>query len=136
MAERSDGFPWPSYYGHFRFFEQRMDAHSHVIKVQTHGDGVYELTNVYGSKLRVFICECYSFGAAEYAETKEALGKLDAIVINSAWCGYTMDAKRLARSDKVGLFKIASFMSALNKANVWEYLTDTEQETFKKNGWL
>jgi hypothetical protein len=63
------------------------------------------------------------------------LGELDAIVINSAWCDYTMQAKRLAREKKVGLFKIGTFMSALNKADFWTYLTDMERETFHKNGW-
>jgi hypothetical protein len=27
-------------------------------------------------------------------------------------------------------------MSALNKVNVWDHLTEAEHETFKKNGWL
>jgi hypothetical protein len=89
MDRPSDGFPWPPYYGHFRFFEQRMNTHSHVAALQACGDGIYELTNKYSRTLRVFICECYSFGAAEYVETKDTLGSLDAIVINSAWCGYT-----------------------------------------------
>lgn len=88
------------------------------------------------SESRLRYCECYSFGAAEYVETSNALGKLDAVVINSAWCGYTMDAKHLARSQKVGLFTIGGFMSALNKANFWEHLTEEEQEVFKKKGWI
>jgi hypothetical protein len=102
MPGHSDKFPWPSYYGNFTFFEQRMNAHSGVVGVKAEGDGVYELTTKYLKTLRIFICECYSFGAAEYVETTQALGKLDAVVINSAWCGYTMEAKRLARNDKVG----------------------------------
>ena len=136
MTGYSDKFPWPPYYGHFAFFEQRMNAHSGVASLKAQGDGVYELTTKFGKTLRVFACECYSFGIAEYIETMQALGKLDAIVINSAWCGYTMDAKRLTRNDKVGLFKIGDFMSALNKVDFWDHLTEAELETFKEKGWL
>lgn len=135
MTRPSDKFPWRPYYGHFAFFEQRMNAHSNVASLKANGDGVYELTTKFGRTLKIFICECYSFGAAEYIETIEALGKLDAIVINSIWCGYTMDAKRFTRNDKVGLFQIGNFMSALNKVDVWDHLTKVELETFKKNGW-
>ena len=136
MAAHSVKFPWPPYYGHFRFFEEKMSSHSHITKVEPQSHGVYKLTNLYGDVLRVFICECYSFGAAELTETVDALGKLDVIVINSAWCGYTMDAKRLARGSKIGLFRIGDFMSALNKADYSQHLNAREREVFKENGWL
>jgi hypothetical protein len=136
MVAHSDTFPWPPYYGHFRFFEERMISHSHITNVEPQGGGVYELTDLFGKALRVFICECYSFGAAELTETLDTLGKLDVIVINSAWCGYTMDAKRLARGSKIGLFKIGDFMSALNRADYSQHLNDREREVFKENGWL
>ena len=136
MPAHSQQFPWPPYYGHFLFFEQRMGQHSSVTNIKACGAGVYELTNAFGNLIRVFICECYSFGAAEYIETIKKVGNLDAIVINSAWCGYTMDAKRMARADKVGLFKIGDFMSALNRANTWEFPNKTETEFFTQKGWL
>jgi hypothetical protein len=47
-----------------------------------------------------------------------------------------MDAKGMARADKVGLFKIGDFMSALNRANTWEFLNKTETEFFTQKGWL
>ena len=52
------------------------------------------LTTKAGKSLRAFICECYSFGGAEYFETIQSLGKMDVIVINSDWCGYTTEAER------------------------------------------
>jgi len=113
-----------------------MGQHSCVTNIKACGAGVYELTNVFGNVIKVFICECYSFGAAEYIETVENISKLDAIVINSAWCGYTMDAKRMARANRVGLFKIGDFMSALNGVNMWEFLNKTETEFFSQKGWI
>jgi hypothetical protein len=47
-----------------------------------------------------------------------------------------MEAKRKARADQVGLFKIGDFMSALNRANMWEFLNKTEIEYFTQKGWL
>jgi hypothetical protein len=93
------------------------------------GNGLYEITTKYGDTLRVFVCECYSFGAAEYIETVEELGDLDAILINSAWCSYTIEAKHLCRKNKVGLFKIADLMSALNKQALSTHLNKDEKET-------
>lgn len=135
MSENGN-FPWPSHYGHFNFFEQRMEAHSRVASLTTIGDGLYELTLKSGKPLRIFICECYSFGVAEYVETVAILGKLDAVVINSVWCGYTWEAKKHCRDVQVGLYKIRDFMAALNKKELWTYLDEFELEHFKKNGWL
>jgi hypothetical protein len=136
VVEETSAFPWPSYYGHFNFFEARMRGHSRITGIKGDGNGIYNLTLASGGSMRIFICECYSFGVAEYVETIEKLGQLDVIVVNSAWCGYTWDAKRTARSDKVGLYKIADFMAALNKPKVWDYLNDSEKEAFKTKGWL
>jgi len=136
MQEPSSDFPWPPYYGHFRFFESRMKSHSQVMALKALGNGLYEMTTKYGDTLRVFVCECYSFGTAEYIETTEAVGEIDVILINSAWCGYTLEAKRLCRANKVGLFKIGDLMAALNKQGLSNHLNGSEQEIFKKNGWL
>lgn len=135
MRKHSDSYPWPPYYGHFKFFEERMKTHSQIASLTAMGGGVYELKTKYGNILKVFICECYCFGTAEYIETLEKLGSLNAILINSAWCSYTPDAKRTAREAHVGLFRIGDFMSALNKARYWEHLTEAEKEDFQKRGW-
>jgi hypothetical protein len=113
-----------------------MKAHGRVSRLNGIGDGVYELTLGSGRVLKVFICECYSYGAAEYVETIQNLGKLDAIIINSNWCGYTTEAKLLCRSEKVGLFDIGDFMGALNKPEIWSYLNEHDLELFKEKGWL
>jgi hypothetical protein len=136
MPAHSEDFPWPSHYGHFKFFENQMKEHHCVSNLSAINHCVYELTLTSRKILRVFICECYSFGAAEYVETAEALGRIDAIIINSAWCGYTHEAKRLCRDKKVGLFKIGDFMAALNKPEFWSYLDKRETEIFKEKGWL
>ncbi|MCF1741459.1 hypothetical protein [Paradevosia shaoguanensis] len=136
MAARNDSFPWTSHYGHYRFFETQMARHGQVKSLKSLGDGVYELVWAKGSTLRAFICECYAFGVAEYLETTDKVGKVDAVIINSMWCGYTPDAKRYCREEKVGLFRITEFMSALHRNDYWAYLTDEEKDYFRKQGWL
>lgn len=136
MVAHSEIFPWPSHYGHFRYFEAQMKKHGRVADLTAQGDGVYQLTRTQGETLRVFICECYAFGVAEYMETIENIGEVDVVIINSAWCGYTPDAKFHCRESNVGLFNIGEFMGALHREDFWCYLTDTEKEYFKKQGWL
>jgi hypothetical protein len=111
-----------------------MRSHSKVADVRNVGAGLYEIALIDGRTLRVFICECYSFGLAEYFESVEKLDALDAVIINSNWCGYTMEAKLHCRASSVGLFDIGGFMSALNLRNHWEYLTKQEKEYLEKNG--
>ena len=136
MAARNEAFPWTSHYGHYRYFEERMALHRRVVSLKPQADGVYELARTQGDTLRIFICECYAFGVAQYIETVDQLGEINAVIINSAWCGYAPAAKRHCRDSNVGLFKINELMGALHKADYWLYLTDAEKEYFEKQGWL
>lgn len=123
-------------YEHYRFFEDQMKAHSRVLSIEPQGEGLYLITLHDDRHLRIFICECYSFGVAEYMETTEKLGPLDAIIINSNWCGYTDEVKAQCRNKHVGLFKIGDFMAALNLQDSWVYLNEREKERLRKRGLL
>lgn len=136
MPAQNTEFPWMSYYGHYNFFEDRMLSHKKIHGIQNIGGGLYEINLDDERVIKVFICECYSFGLAEYYETVEKIGKIQAVIINSNWCGYTAEAKHYCREHGVGLFNIGEFMAALNMKNFWEYLTKYEREYFKENGWL
>lgn len=136
MAAHSEIFPWRSHYGHYKYFEGLMAKHAKVTSLTPKGDGVYNLTRSQGDTLRVFICECYAFGVAEYMETVERLGRIDALIISSMWCSYSPNAKRNCRDTNVGLFTIRGFMGALHHKEYWNYLTAEEKEYFKEQGWL
>lgn len=136
MAANSESFPWPSYYGHYDFFEGRMDRHGKVAALVQQREGVYDLTLKDGRALRAFICECYAFGVAEFMEVVERIGSVDVVIIDSAWCGYSPEAKRHCREIGVGLFKIGEFMAALNRKDFWNYLTEQQTEYFEACGWL
>ena len=136
MPAHSEDFPWPSAYGHFNFFEQRMRTHSRVRDLKALGNGRYRLTKTDGNVLETFICECYSYGVAEYLETISKFGKLDAVIISSNWCGYTDDLKMQCRHERVGLFSIRDFMAAVNRAEFWAYLSDWDTDRYKRRGLL
>lgn len=136
MPAHSNEFPWPSYYGHFKFFEEKIKYHSAVKSLSGGEGGVYVVGRHIGDDLRVFVCDCYSFGYAEFIDTVTRLGGVDAIVVNSTWCGYTMDAKKAAYERRIGVFRLRDFMASLNKRDVWTYLDERDSELFEKNGWL
>ena len=122
MTGHSEIFPWPSYYGHYQFFEMAMNQHGKVIRCIAEGDGVYKISRTQGDELRIFICECYAFGIAQYIESVQQLGHLDAIIINSAWCGYSHQVKAHCIDNNVGVFKIREFMGALHQNDYWNYV--------------
>lgn len=127
MAAFNKNFPWLSHYGHYRFFESQLRLHSKISKFEKIQDGLYKIAIKGGRELKIFICECYSFGVAEYYEVVEKLGEVDAIVINSNWCGYSPDAKQHCRELSIGVFKIGEFMGAVNLQRFWEYIAPDER---------
>lgn len=136
MPAHSDNFPWMSYYGEYDFFEQRMREHSKVKSIANIQPGLYNIDLINNDSLIVFICECYSFDIAEYIESQKNYGHLDAVVISSNWCGYSLDVKRRGIKEQVGVFTIAGFMAAINRDKYWTYLTQGEQKIFQENGGL
>lgn len=107
-----------------------------VKSLENVGGGVYNLTLSDSRNLRLFICECYSYGLAEYMETVDNIGKLDSVIINSNWCGYTDELKLQCRSDGIGLFDIRDFMAAINQRDYWLYLNEHDEKRFRKRGLL
>ncbi len=136
MPAHNEHFPWMSYYRNYNFFIQRMHEHSKVNSIDSVNPSLYNIELTSGRTLKVFICECYSFDIAEYVESCENYGKLDAVVISSNWCGYSLDVKRHCMAEQVGVFDIAGFMAAINKNEYWTYLAKYKQERFREKGWL
>jgi len=134
MPAENAEFPWMSYYGHYKFFEDKMRSHKKVDSIKNTGEGLYEIKLTDERVLKVFICDCYSFSLADYYETIEHLGKIQCVIINSTWCKYTDEAKLHCREDGVGLFRLSDFMVALNQNKFWLYLSKVEREHFESLG--
>jgi|SRR5690554_318109 len=136
MPAHKNNFPWMSYYGHYKFFEERMREHNKVKEVRHVNPSFYHIELKDGKVIKTFVCECYSFDVAEYIEVCQELGEVDAVVISSNWCGYSPGVKRYCMNRGVGVYDIRGFMAAINKRNYWEYLTEDEKEKFEENGWI
>lgn len=117
-----------SHYGNYNFFKRKIAIHSKVLDVKEidASKGLYDIVQQNRS-LRVFICECYSFGVAEYEEALNYFENLDAIIINSMWCGYTPDVKDYCKEFKVGVFTISEFFGAINQINFWNYVAPDDK---------
>lgn len=136
MPAHNQNFPWMSYYGNYNFFEQCMHKHTEVNSIERVNPGVYNIVLTGGRELKIFICECYSFDTAEYMELCENYGPIQAVIISSNWCGYSLDVKHHCMTDEVGVFNIAGFMAAINRSEYWTYLTEYERKYFQENGWI
>jgi len=136
MPAHNKEFPWMSHYGNYNFFESKMREHSRVNSIKKINASLYHIERLDGATIKTFICDCYSFDVAEYIESCQELGELDAVIINSNWCGYTFDVKRHCMGKQVGIYDIGGFMAALNMPDYWKYLTGYEMEKFTENGWI
>ena len=132
MPAHNSEFPWLSYYGNYNFFEERMKGHGKVTELTTIDTGLYDAHLNDGRVLRVFVCECYSFGGAEYYEAIQRVGAVDAVVINSNWCGYSFELKVSCQQENVGIFDIGGFMAAINLKEHWRFMTEAERKRFKQ----
>lgn len=134
MPAHNQNFPWLSYYENYHFFEQRLQEHTQISRWQSLDTGVYEITLSSNKSLKIFICECYIYGVAEYTETMQNLEDIDIIVINSNWCGYTDEVKFFCRDRQIGIFNIRDFMAALNQPNYWLYLSESDRQKYLEQG--
>jgi hypothetical protein len=135
MPAHTEDYPWISYYGNYNFFEQKMRAHTNVETIIKVSPSLYHIKLIDGRIIKTFICECYSFGIAEYLESCENLGELNAVVISFNWCSYSLEVKRHCMHENVGVYDIGGFMAAIRMNNYWQYLTEYENEKFKEKGW-
>lgn len=131
MPAANEEFPWLSYHENYDYFENMLKNHSKIKDFQNKDCGLYEITLASDERLSLFICDCYSFGIAEYYETIDNIGELDIIIISSLWCSYAMDLKSYCMSNKIGLFKPKDFMAAIHNKQYWEYMNESEQDYFK-----
>lgn len=55
------------------------------------------------------------------------------VIINSNWCGYDFETKLARMHERVGIFDIKGFMTAINASNYWEYMNEDERERLKRS---
>lgn len=121
------------------FFKQRMEQHSiagAITRADTDNWIIYEIHRPkYGDTVRVYLTDAYLFTEFDLDEMRSELGKNDFVLVARPEAGYTPQSRESGRQTQLGVGKLGDFMGALNKRNMWEYLTKEErEEQAKLNG--
>jgi hypothetical protein len=100
----------------FEFFETAIRGHSRVKRLARVADQAYVVERQSLPEVRVWLCDIYTLGVADYYAIRDADPEVNAIVVVSIWNSYTADAVQQARNDDVGIFTPKEFMSALHRS--------------------
>lgn len=97
------------------FFIGTIGGHDKVVSVEQESQNVFVVTRAGElSDVRVWVCDVYTLGIADYLEITRRDSEVDAIVTMSGYNSWTRDAKNQGYDDEVGVFKFGEFMGALN----------------------
>lgn len=97
------------------FFLRTIGGHGKVSSISHESHTVFVVNRVAGlTDVRVWVCDVYTLGLADYLKIRAADPEIDAIVTMSGYNSWTRDAKEQGYSDGVGVFKFGEFMGALN----------------------
>lgn len=104
------------------FFRKAVRGHDKVSGLDSIDDQIYRIDRAGDlDEVFVYITNLYTLGCGDIIEIRSKCRKLNCIVTMSNWNEYTGDAKRYAREQKIGIFKFAEFMGALNFRQPWKY---------------
>jgi hypothetical protein len=118
MAEGQENAPT---YTQRQFFCQTVGSHDKVEAVDEIDCQTYRVNRADGlSTVTVYITNLYTVGYADIMEIISTTLNLNCIVTMSNWNGYTREAKAYAAENRIGLFKFAEFMGALNFKYIWK----------------
>lgn len=119
MPESQDDKPT---YTQRKFFRETIGNHDKVVALDAINEQTYRLSRTSGlSEVVVYITNLYTVGYADVVDIKSKCRGLNCILTMSNWNGYTSDAKLYAAENRIGLFKFAEFMGALNFKQIWKY---------------
>lgn len=97
------------------FFISTVGSQSKVLTVEGESQNVFEVTRVGGlADVRIWVCDVYTLGLADYLKITQADPELDCIVTMSGYNSWTREAKEQGYDDDVGVFKFGELMGALN----------------------
>lgn len=97
------------------WFEQKIKGHTRVRGLQAINELVYVVERVNMPDVRVWLCEAYTFGVADYYAVRQADPEVNAVVVLSVWNHYTPEAVAEAKGDGVLIGTTGELMSALHR---------------------
>lgn len=116
----------------FRFFEERVSSYPFCISVDKCDTQIYEIIRQGKSKLTVFLTNIYIVGEADIYEIVKLHPEVDTIVTISLWNSYSLEAKELAKSFGVALFKMNEFQGTIyyNGQKYIDYIPPERDEEY------
>lgn len=97
------------------FFTEAIGRHTKVKTVAAVDDQAFVLERVDLSDVRVWVCDVYTLGVADYMAIRMSDPNIDCVVTMSGYNQYTPQAKAQGLSDNVGVFKFGDLMGALHR---------------------
>jgi hypothetical protein len=127
------------YYTIPQYFEERMNEHSNVSKVENESDEEFFLYRVLRAKLRdsvlVWLSDAYHFTDVDFVSRPARLEAGDYIVIAKPE-GSGGASQHLVDSARIGVGRLADFMGALNSKQMWSYEPPSfEEKQARKKKW-
>ena len=114
------------YYTIPRFFEQRMSEHSAVKSFRVlpnEHEFIYEIKREIGDTIRVWLADQYNFDTGDFENRPREICAGDYILIarpEAHGGGYS--------EDKIRIGKLADFMGALTKKDMWRYEPPSDED--------
>lgn len=96
------------------FFLENVGQHAKVESVEQESQNVFVVHRRRMPDVRVWLCDVYTVGIADYTRIRDADFDIDCIVTISGFNSWTREAKDQGLEDGVGVFKYGQFKGALN----------------------
>lgn len=117
------------------FFQKRMASHNNVASVTDVSTDEHFLFNIertkHRDKMAVWLCDAYHFTDADLYTKPDTITAGDFIVVAKPEGGIFID-QSVIEQHRIGIGMIGKFMGALNKTQMWTYLTPEERETLAR----
>jgi hypothetical protein len=122
------------YYTIPRYFLERMHEHSGVLSledVSTDDAYLYRIRRTKYGEVLVWLSDAYKFTDMDFINRPDQLTRGDYIIIAKPEGGGGA-ARHLIEDAEIGVGKLADFMGALNKREIWNYVAPTWEEKQNK----
>lgn len=96
------------------FLRQRLSQHRAVVSVEIHSLRIFRIERRNRREVIAYLTNLYVVGEADVVAILDTHPEVNAIVVASAWNSYSPSARRVAREQGVGVFRVNEFLGALN----------------------
>lgn len=96
------------------FFEDALNSHTRIIKVNRERDIFFRIERDDNSILRALLLNEYRFGLASLIRALEEFPETEYIIIGGNWNESTHEADEYAKDNNIGIYNFSEFFSAIN----------------------